>query len=475
MRISENFYLSPFNREPGFVESAITKLDSYFYLGGKRIEIVARNERTGELICINGKERTVSLAEKILKILSYLIFPISLTALLLRYLLKKSLHQNTKLLFLDNSEPLSALSFYGAYAGVLRNKLDRVVPIADMSRFLANEGINLVHCYRDDENEALFITISTDRYPNLAFTFAIPIGTESLSPKTLQNKVMEHVWNCFKSLNVAHRNSWDRLVMSRPLCINFAEGFIIHENHSSLIHDKDLLRKDASNSPEQHNELQLGFNQAVKFAIARNYPTSALASPKNRVVVTDPAKNTLLPRIVAPGRSIKTYSSKDERNSAEANRIFTFLQSVHPEYLGGMIKQVPASILSQMTNKHKLISLRMRDVFDLSAPILDPNLQINDAEKRHLVGYFLKLLNNRILGVGENERLRVVFYKIGQSYEGGGDNVGIFERNRFGSLFFKPEGSQETTLGYSILQQLIAMGIFKEYVEHRDYIELLVN
>lgn len=71
MRISTNFCLSPFNQEPSYCDKILSKLDNYFYFGGKQVEIVGRNERTQEILCISSSGRHVPIAEKIIKILSY--------------------------------------------------------------------------------------------------------------------------------------------------------------------------------------------------------------------------------------------------------------------------------------------------------------------------------------------------------------------------------------------------------------------
>lgn len=63
MRISTNFCLSPFNQEPSYCDKILSKLDNYFYFGGKQVEIVGRNERTQEILCISSSGRHVPIAE----------------------------------------------------------------------------------------------------------------------------------------------------------------------------------------------------------------------------------------------------------------------------------------------------------------------------------------------------------------------------------------------------------------------------
>ncbi|SPN73359.1 Family of unknown function (DUF648) [Chlamydia serpentis] len=81
--------------------SALTileKLESYFFLGGQRTQIIVLTSDHFKVAI--KKEATVSTINKILKILSFILLPIVLIALAIRFFLRASLLSSTKCLFI---------------------------------------------------------------------------------------------------------------------------------------------------------------------------------------------------------------------------------------------------------------------------------------------------------------------------------------------------------------------------------------
>ncbi|SFV97384.1 KDO-transferase family protein [Chlamydia abortus] len=98
----------------------MSKLDNYFYFGGKQIEIVGRNEQTQEIICMSSSGRHVPIAEKIIKILSYVLLPIVCMALLIRFLLHQALH--SKVVLINQQGAHTPCEAYLNQAKAIRNK-----------------------------------------------------------------------------------------------------------------------------------------------------------------------------------------------------------------------------------------------------------------------------------------------------------------------------------------------------------------
>ncbi|WP_375797231.1 DUF648 domain-containing protein [Chlamydia crocodili] len=472
MRIPDSFCLSSFNKEPSYFEKVLSKVDNYFYFGGRQIEIVTRNEITQELICLSSPGRHVPLAEKIVKILSYLIFPIVLTALLVRFLLHKVLHKNHRVILIDRQDPCTPCSLYLKDAIAIRDKfmdLRFTQPNNDALRTaLRLQGLRVVHFYQDETSNQLLLTMTSRRFPDIAFTFVVPTKSITLpQPEDMQWSIMEHLWNCTKAINVARRQNLDNLMISKPIGISLQDGVLIHHIHNTLLTEKSLDKEDVLTSIEEHNNLQNGLNDLVNFTVLTGYPGKVFAKSQRKFVCVDSAENLHMALVIDPGHTFTTHPDENTKIESRVSALMPILKSVPPEYLKGMLNQIPNPIKSKMQNLNSLLSKEfLNNTLDIQVPLFvsDPTQeQISEEEKKQLVKNFLKFISQRTVGQNDNGRNMVVFYKHGQSYPGGGEGILINQLNNYGSMFFKSDGSQEKCLGESIMDQLVNIGIFSDY------------
>lgn len=478
MRIHESFCLSSFNKEPSCFDKVLSTVDRYFYFGGKQIEIVARNEKTRELFCLTSPGRNVSIVEKVLKILSYFIFPIVLTALLVRFLLHKILHKNHRVVLINSQEPCTPSGLYLKEAIAIRDKFmdlrGKLRNNNELRRALIGEGLWVEHFYLDETSTQLLLTMTSQRFSDIAFTFVVPATANVMpKPEDLQCSIMEHLWNCTKAINVAQRKKLDNLILSKPVGISVRDGVLIHHIHSIHLHERSLNKKNVSTSVEEHNNLQNCLNDLVNFTVATGYHGKAFAKSHRKFVCMDNAENLYMTLVIDPGHVCQRCPNKNAGIENRASCLMPILKSVPPEYLKGMLGQIPSSIKSKIENLHSLLSKQfLNNTLDIQAPLFSPDAlqgQISDEEKKELVKNFLGFISKRAVVQNDQGRPRVLFYKHGQSYPGGGDGVLINQLNNYGSMFFKTTGTQEKCLGESIMDQLVHMGIFSEY-ENTDTI-----
>ncbi|MEF9497091.1 DUF648 domain-containing protein [Chlamydia sp. 04-14] len=472
MRISESFCLSSFNKQPNYFERVLSKVDSYFYFGGRQIEIVARNEKTQELICLSSPGRPVPLAEKIIKILSYLIFPVVLIALLVRFLLHKVVHRNQSVVLIDRQDPCTPAALYLKDALAIRDKfmdLRFTQPNNDALRAALHlQGLRVVHFYQDETTNQMLLTMTSQRFPDIAFTFVVPTRSITLPPpEEMQWSIMEHLWRCTKAINVAKRQNLDNLMISKPVGISVQDGVLIHYLHNISLTEKSLDKGDVSTSIEEHNNLQNCLNDLVTFTGYTGYPGKVFAKSQRKFVCVDSVENLHMAMVVDPGHTFTTYPDENTEIENRVSALMPIFKSVPPEYLKGMLNQIPHSIKSKMQNLNSLLSKEfLNNTLNIQAPLFasDPTQrQIADQEKKQLVENFLKFISQRVIGPNDNGRNMIVFYKHGQSYRGGGDGILINQLNNYGSMFFKPDDAQGKCLGESIMDQLVDIGIFSDY------------
>ncbi|AFS27039.1 DUF648 domain-containing protein [Chlamydia psittaci] len=464
MRISTNFCLSPFNQEPSYCDKILSKLDNYFYFGGKQVEIVGRNERTQEILCISSSGRHVPIAEKIIKILSYVLLPIVLVALLIRFLLHKAL--NSKVVLMDRQGLGTPCESYLNQAKAIRNKfiLLRYAYRNDnnaLKTALNSEGLKVVHFYREETTNQLLLTMTSQNLPNIAFTLAIPVTTAT--PEEREQALMKHLWNCIQSINTAKRQNLDHLMISNPIGIHLKYGMIIHCIRDIHLTEHTLNKHDASTSVEEHNHLQNAFNDLVNFTVLTGYPGKVFAKSDRKFVRLDSATNSRALLIIDPGH-VTTYTDKNKEREQRVTALIPILQHVPPEYLQGMLNQIPRSIKSKIKNLHFLLSQEFLDkTLDIQAPLFTSDhvqTPLSNQEKRQLVQDFLNFIARRAVVQNTAGRKMIVFY---QGNPGEGEATLMNQYNNCGSMFYKPEGTQEKCLGESLMDQLIAIGIFSSY------------
>ncbi|WP_375793449.1 DUF648 domain-containing protein [Chlamydia sp. 12-01] len=472
MKISDSFCLSSFNKEPSYFDRVISTVDNYFYFGGRQIEIIARNEATRELICLSNPGRSVSTAEKVVKILSYLIFPIVLIALLIRFLLHKVLHKNHKIILIDRQDPCTPCALYLKDAIAMRDtfmKIRFTQPNNDILRTTLNQqGLKIVHFYQDSTSSQLLITMTSTRFPDIAFTFVVPSSSITTSkPEDIQWALMEHLWNCTKAINVAKQQNLNHLIISNPIGMSLQDGVIIHHTRNGLLKDKSLSKKETSSSIKDHNILQKGLNDLTKFTVISGYPGKVFARSQRNFICVNNIKDIYKILIIDPGNTFPVCLDKDSEAENRVSALMPILKNTPPEYLKGMLNQIPNSIKSKIKNIHSLLSKEFLDnTLDLKAPIFmtdSTQSQISNHDKRLLVTNFLRFISQRASVQNDSGRDMVVFYKHGQSYPGGGTGILIDQLNNYGSMFYKPEGIQEKCLGESIMDQLVNVGIFSKY------------
>ncbi|QEM73903.1 DUF648 domain-containing protein [Chlamydia abortus] len=95
--------------KPSFLEKTVSFLDACFYLGGEQSYIVARDsENRAWSITLPGRASAtyaLGTCEKILKIIGVLLFPITLIALAIRFLLHSYLSYKRRIVSLDSLVP----------------------------------------------------------------------------------------------------------------------------------------------------------------------------------------------------------------------------------------------------------------------------------------------------------------------------------------------------------------------------------
>lgn len=467
MRIAPHFCLSSFNKEPTYCDKIVSKLDNYFYFGGKQIEIVGRNEQTQKIICMSSSGRHVPIAEKIIKILSYVLLPIVCMALLIRFLLHKALH--SKVVLINQQGAHTPCEAYLNQAKAIRNKfieLRLAYPHDNnaLKDALYREGLQVIHFYREETTNQLLLTMTSKHVPNIAFTLAIPITTAT--PEEREQALVKHLWNCLKSINIAKRKHLDNLMISNPIGMNLKDGVIIHHIRDTHLTEHTLNKQDASTSVEEHNHLQNAFNDLTNFTVLTGYPGKVFAKSERKFVCLDSTTNTRALLIIDPGH-VTTSTDTNKEREQRATALIPILKHVPPEYLKGMINQIPASIKATINNLHSLISQEFLDkTLNIEAPLFTPNhlhAPLSHQEKKQLVKNFLNSISRKVVVQNDAGRKMIVFDKHDQSHLGGGEGALMNQYTNYEFMFYKPEETQEKCLGESLMDQLIAIGIFSSY------------
>ncbi|WP_201456970.1 DUF648 domain-containing protein [Chlamydia sp. 17-3921] len=436
-----NYTLHSQYTSPSCSEKVLNVLESLFYWGGHRYEILAKDKFAQKLICISNEGRKVSTVEKILKVILYLFIPVVLIALLLRSLLRCVVFKNYDPYLIENSVPSEA---YLTKFLEIRSKCLELYRsgLADNSYIerMRKEGITLINLYKDGGNEVF--TIAFRQFPGVTFTFVSDKKTEDHTTVSLETtkSLLKHCLRTIEARNWVYGQD-------RAMFVPGVIGLSLRNNMliccTSLTPDKitalsvQLLPETQAGRKPFQDCISKFFNFAIQSGC------SGVSIARGGLLIFE-NQGICLPVIEDTGRFKNNFEDPVIKKAMQLEAIKQILLVSPEELLKELILEIPATLKSPEL-MHSLMGERL-------AKALNLNIDINKLKS------FLNFLSIRMLQIDkETDRSVIVFQKFG------GEDRLIAEPSIYGELFIKQEGQKLPSTGEVILKKMMEVGIIKTF------------
>ncbi|WP_239923114.1 DUF648 domain-containing protein [Candidatus Chlamydia corallus] len=465
-----SYSLNSHYEKPSCLEKAVETLDSYFYWGEDTTDVLARDDISGELYCVRRPGRELSTAEKITKILSCILFPVVLIALVLRFILHKILDYKYKTVFIEQTVanetyPAAILKFQRKVRETYFHEAG--CDPAKANQILNAQGICLLDIYHKDRHSVF--TFSVTNYPTLRFTFVSSKHNEinGLS-KTLDNILVEAMVRRTNARNLLTACKIQKFQVPKVVGLSLKSGLLISKLDFKKANFQELT-EDFLNNPENKEGpcTDPKHIKSIKTCV-HSFFNFAFQAGRSGII---PGKKTLTLNVNDAKTSdyscvFESIGFFNEQSLAEKHKqqtvlIRKILKTVPPSFLKGLIMKLPKSLKCDRGFMSSLIFDRLSYALDLSAPIHTQGKQnFLYEEKLDLIKEYLSFLAKRYI---ERDPKTRRYCKVSQKF--GGETIDA--ETITGELFHKPDKSEpgdgKLCLGESILKQLVALGIITGY------------
>ncbi|SPN73337.1 Family of unknown function (DUF648) [Chlamydia serpentis] len=478
MKLFNNSYysLNSHHEKPTCLEKAVVRLDSYFYWGEITTDVLARDDLSKELYCVRRPGRALSTKEKILKIISWIFFPVVLIVLALRYILHKILNLNYKTIFIQNtiaseSYPPNVIKSQKIVREIYFDQAKENA--TEANRILKDKGIRILDIY--PENNHIVFTFSIENYPTVSFTFvASKFNEVNGTSKVLDNILVEAMVRRTHARNLLAAHKIQKFEVPKVIGLNLKSGLLVSKldlertNLQPLTEDflRNPTRLENSEDPftNINSKRRLAIindciDKYLYFAIKSG--RSGIVPGQKKMVLNVNSETTSNYSCVVQSIGFFHNQSFDEKQKQQAASIRKILKAVPPSFLKGLIMKLPRSLRKDWKFMWSLISPQLSHTLNLSASIhIKGKHHLLYEQKLELVQEYLAFLAKRkITQDPKTGRHCTVVQKFG--------GITIDAKTIAGELFHNADTSEpeynKPCLGESILNQLITFGIIRGY------------